>query len=68
MTRLLIVFVALVSAVQGQPQRPSASIEGVVVKLGTGESLANATVQLNTEVPVQLSGWNIAKQLRESIG
>src|SRR6478672_986486 len=30
-------------------QQPRASVEGVVIKMGTGEPLANANVQLNLE-------------------
>ena len=51
MNLLLIALAAMAGAIQAQPQRPSASIEGVVVKLGTGEPLANASVQLNMEQP-----------------
>ncbi len=40
---LLAAFIALIV------QQPQALIEGVVVKLGTGEPLANASVQLNLE-------------------
>lgn len=50
MNLLLIALAAIVGAIQAQPQRASASIEGIVVKLGTGEPLANASVQLNLEV------------------
>jgi protocatechuate 3,4-dioxygenase beta subunit len=50
MNLLLIALAALFGAVQAQPQRSPASIEGVVMKLGTTEGLANATVQLNLEV------------------
>src|SRR2546425_1217377 len=53
MNLLLIALAAMIGTVQAQPQRPSASIEGIVVKLGTGEPLANASVQLNMEVPEQ---------------
>src|SRR5436309_1405274 len=49
MNLLLIALAAMAGAIQAQPQQPSASIEGVVVKLGTGEPLANANVQLNLE-------------------
>jgi protocatechuate 3,4-dioxygenase beta subunit len=51
MNLLLIALAALVSGVQAQPQRASASIEGIVVKLGTGEPLAGASVQLKIESP-----------------
>jgi hypothetical protein len=47
----LIVLAAIVGGVQAQPQRATASIEGIVVKLGTGKPLAGASVQLNMEVP-----------------
>ena len=50
MNLLRIALAALIAAVQAQPQRPSASIEGLVVKLGTAEPLASASVQLNLEV------------------
>src|SRR5262245_23502613 len=63
---LLIAMAALIASTQAQPQQPFASIEGVVVKLGTGEALANASVLLNTELPGDLSGWNIAKQVRRT--
>src|SRR5262245_33948323 len=45
----LMVLIGLVSRIGLAPQQPRASIEGVVVKLGTGEPLANANVQLNLE-------------------
>lgn len=45
---LLIALITLITRV-GAAQQPGASIEGVVVKLGTGEPLANASVQLNLE-------------------
>src|SRR5262245_55447676 len=51
MNRLLIALAALLGVIQAQPQQPSASIEGIVVKLGTGEPLSNASVQLNVELP-----------------
>jgi hypothetical protein len=63
---LLIAMAALIASTQAQPQQPFASIEGVVVKLGTGEALANASVLLNTELPGEPSGWNIAKQVRRT--
>jgi hypothetical protein len=67
MTLLLIAFAALVATLQAQPpQQPSASIEGVVVKLGTGEPLSDATIQLNTELPGEPSGWNLARQVRRA--
>jgi hypothetical protein len=67
MTLFLIAFAALVATFQAQPpQTPSASIEGVVVKLGTGEPLAGATVQLKTELPGEASGWNLASQVRRT--
>src|SRR5215471_17066559 len=52
MNQLLIALITL--AVQiGQTaltgEQPRASIEGMVVKLGTGEPLSNASVQLNLE-------------------
>src|SRR5262245_43550116 len=50
MNLLLIALAAIVAAIQAQPQRATASIEGIVIKLGTGEALANASVQLNMEV------------------
>src|SRR5262245_11640753 len=50
MNLLLFVLVALAGAFQAQPPRSPASIEGVVLKLGTTEPLANATVQLNLEI------------------
>src|SRR5262245_32506176 len=49
MSLLLIGLSVIFGMIQAQPQRPSASIEGIVVKLGTGEPLANANIQLNTE-------------------
>src|SRR5262245_29532655 len=49
MNILLMTLIALVARVELLPQQPRASIEGVVVKLGTGEPLANASVQLNLE-------------------
>jgi hypothetical protein len=69
MTQLLIAFAALIAAFQGAPQRPasSASVEGIVVKLGTGEALANATVQLTVEFDGELSGWNIGAQGRRTL-
>ena len=63
---LLIVLAALIASAQASPQQPIASIEGVVVKLGTGEPLANASVQLNTEFPGEPSGWNISQQVRRT--
>lgn len=66
MPQLLFVFAALFAAIQLQPQQPSASLEGIVVKLGTGEPLANATVQLIVEIPGELSGWNMAAQVRRT--
>ena len=48
MNMLLIALITLIARV-GAAQQPGASIEGVVVKLGTGEPLANASVQLNLE-------------------
>jgi hypothetical protein len=50
MNLLLIVLALLAGAFQAQPQRSPSSIEGVVMKLGTTEPLANANVQLNLEV------------------
>src|SRR5262245_34518464 len=50
MNLVLIALIALAGAIQAQPQQP-ASIEGIVVKLGTGEPLADASVQLNLEIP-----------------
>src|SRR5215472_7059286 len=49
MNMLLMVLVALVASIGRPGQQPRASIEGIVVKLGTGEPLANASVQLNLE-------------------
>src|SRR5215510_4141890 len=49
MNILLMALIALVAQVGQPPQQARASIEGVVVKLGTGEALANASVQLNLE-------------------
>src|SRR5437762_9841139 len=49
MNMLLIALIALIAGIGGAPQQPRASIEGMVVKLGTGEPLANASVQLNLE-------------------
>jgi Carboxypeptidase regulatory-like domain len=49
MSLLLFVLVTLAGAFQAQPPRPPSSIEGVVLKLGTTEPLANAVVQLNLE-------------------
>src|SRR5947207_7259743 len=43
MNMLLMALVALLV------QQPQASVEGVVIRLGTGEPLANASVQLNLE-------------------
>jgi protocatechuate 3,4-dioxygenase beta subunit len=45
----LIALAAWISALQAPPQRASASIEGVVVKLGSGEALPDANIQLNLE-------------------
>jgi hypothetical protein len=53
MNLLLIAIAAMIGIVQTQPQRPSASIEGIVVKLGTGEALADASVQLNLDIPLE---------------
>ncbi len=50
MNLLLFVLAAIGGAFQAQPQRSPASIEGVVIKLGTTQPLANANVQLNLEV------------------
>src|SRR5437867_7095222 len=49
MNMLLIALIALIAGIGGAPHQPRASIEGVVVKLGTGEPLANAGVPLNLE-------------------
>jgi protocatechuate 3,4-dioxygenase beta subunit len=49
MNMLLIALVALIARIGAAPQQPRASIEGVVVKLGAGEPLANASIQLNLE-------------------
>ncbi len=46
---LLMALIALVARIGLPAQQPRASIEGVVIKLGTGEPLANASVQLNLE-------------------
>ena len=46
---LLMALIALVAQIGLPAQQPPASIEGVVIKLGTGEPLANADVQLNPE-------------------
>jgi hypothetical protein len=51
MNLLLIAVAVMIGIVQTQPQPPSASIEGIVVKLGTGEALADASVQLNLDIP-----------------
>jgi protocatechuate 3,4-dioxygenase beta subunit len=50
MNLLLFVLAALTSAFQALPPRAPSSIEGIVLKLGTTEPLANAVVQLNLEV------------------
>jgi protocatechuate 3,4-dioxygenase beta subunit len=52
MNLLLITLAAMAGAipVQAQPQRSPASIEGVVVKLGTSEPIAKANLQLDIEV------------------
>src|SRR5262245_41373158 len=50
MNLLLIALGAIVAAIQAQPQRPTASIEGIVIGRGTGEALGNARVQLNMGV------------------
>jgi hypothetical protein len=49
MKLLLTAWIALAAQIGIPAQQPRASIEGVVVKLGTGEPLANASVQLNLE-------------------
>src|SRR5437016_2337750 len=49
MNMLLIAFIALAVQIGLPIRQPEASIEGVVSKLGTGEPLANANVQLNPE-------------------
>jgi hypothetical protein len=50
MNQWLIVLAAILAMLQAQPQRPSASIEGVVVKLGSGEPIGNANIQLNLQI------------------
>jgi protocatechuate 3,4-dioxygenase beta subunit len=50
MTLLLFALATLAGVFQTQPPRSPASIEGVVLKLGTTEPLPNATVQLTMEV------------------
>ena len=50
MNLLLFVLIALAGARQAQPPRAPSSIEGVVLKHGTTEPLANAVVQLNLEI------------------
>jgi hypothetical protein len=49
MNMLLMALIALVAGIGLPTQQPQASIEGVVIKLGTGEPLANASVQLSRE-------------------
>src|SRR5437868_5578183 len=46
---LLMALIALAAGIGLPVQEPHASIEGIVVKLGTAEPLANAEVQLNVE-------------------
>ena len=46
MNIMRLALIAVAVQVAAVPQR-AASIEGAVVKLGSGEALANATVQLN---------------------
>jgi hypothetical protein len=59
----LIALAALFSAIQLQPQRSPASVEGVVLKLGTTEPLANANVQLNLELS-ETSAPNLLFRIR----
>ncbi len=49
MNILSMALIALVAGIGLPAQQPPASIEGVVTRLGTGEPLANASVQLNLE-------------------
>jgi hypothetical protein len=57
MTMLLMVLIALFALVGAPAQESGASIEGAVVKFGTGESLPNASIQLNLEdLPGQRGG------------
>src|SRR3954464_6904770 len=49
MNMLLMALIALVAGIGLPVQQPQASIEGVVTRLGIGEPLANATIQLNLE-------------------
>src|SRR6185436_12312646 len=50
MNVLLIALAAIMAVVQTQAQLPTASIEGVVVKLGSEEPIPNANVQLNLQI------------------
>src|SRR5689334_6481495 len=50
MNLLLIALATALAFTQTQAQRPPASIEGVVVKLGSGEPIPNATIQLNVQI------------------
>jgi protocatechuate 3,4-dioxygenase beta subunit len=49
MNILLMALIALAARIGPPAQQPRASIEGMVVRLGTSEPLPNATVQLNLE-------------------
>ena len=49
MNILSLALIAFITGIASTPQQPPASIEGVVSRLGTGEPLANASVQLNLE-------------------
>jgi len=53
MNILLMVLAALAVRVGVPAQQPGASIEGVVVKLGSGEPIANADVRLSFQEPVR---------------
>jgi len=64
MNLLLIALAAWVGAIQVQPQRPSASIAGIVVKLGTGEPLANMSVVLSVEISEDRSELSPREQSR----
>ena len=53
MNILLMVLAELAVRVGVPAQQPGASIEGVVVKLGSGEPIANADVRLSFQEPVR---------------
>src|SRR5262245_15216192 len=49
MDMVLMALIAIAAQIGLPAQQPRGSIEGVVIKLGTGEPLSNARVQLNLE-------------------